>query len=264
VSSEVKEGKPGREGAKPGQTATCSATFTVKAFEPPTVSCSASPSTIKPGDSSTISATATSPQNRPLTYTYTAAAGTISGNGSSAAFASAGAPTGDVIVTCNVSDDKGQVATSSTPVSVVAPLAVAVPHTQALCSVSFQKDAKRPARVDNEAKACLDSVALSLQKQSDAKVVVVGEAAANEKSKRHENLAAERAVNVKEYLVSDKGIDTSRVSVATGNSDGQTVETYLVPAEANFGADVQGTTLVDETQVKAHARKPLVHKHGRK
>jgi hypothetical protein len=64
--------------------------------------------------------------------------------------------------------------------------------------------------------------------------------------------------------VSDKGIDTSRVSVATGNSDGQMVETYLVPAEANFNADVQGTTLVDETQVKSHARKPLVHKHARK
>jgi hypothetical protein len=146
----------------------------------------------------------------------------------------------------------------------VAPIAVAVPHTQALCAVSFQKDAKRPARVDNEAKACLDSVALSLQKQSDAKVVVVGEAAANEKSKRHENLAAERAVNVKEYLVSDKGIDATRVSVAIGNSDGQTVETYMVPAEASFTADVQGTTLVDETQVKAQVRKPLAHRRTRK
>jgi len=264
VTSEVKEGKSGREGLKPGQTATCTASFTVKAFEPPTISCSASPSTIKPGDTSTISAVAMSPQNRPLIYTYTSAAGTISGNGATATFASAGAPTGDVIVTCNVSDDKGQIATSNTPVSIVAPIAIAVPHTQALCSVSFQKDAKRPARVDNEAKACLDSVALSLQKQSDAKVVVVGEVAASEKSKRHENLAAERAVNVKEYLVSDKGIDATRVSVAIGNSDGQTVETYMVPAEANFSADVQGTTVVDETQVKAQVRKPLTHRRARK
>ena len=64
VKGEVKEGKKGKEGLKPGQTAECSSTFTVKEFEPPTISCSASPSTIKPGDTSTITATAASPQNR--------------------------------------------------------------------------------------------------------------------------------------------------------------------------------------------------------
>ena len=56
VKGEVKEGKKGKEGLKPGQTAECSAGFTVKEFEPPTMSCSASPSTIKPGDTSTITA----------------------------------------------------------------------------------------------------------------------------------------------------------------------------------------------------------------
>jgi hypothetical protein len=273
VKCGVKEGKPGREGLKPWQTADATAIFTVKAYEPPTVSCSASPATIKPGDTSTITATAMSPQNRPLTYTYTTAAGTISGNGTTAVFSSTGAPTGDVLITCGVSDDKGQIATSTTPVSIVAPLVAAVPHTQALCSVSFEKDAKRPTRVDNEAKACLDSVALSLQKQSDAKVVLVGEGTATEKAPRpakhhkaaqEQNFAAERAVNVKEYLVTDKGIDASRVIVATGSTDGPNVETYLVPAEANFSADVQGTTLVDEAQVKAQVRKPLPARRAHK
>ena len=42
-----------KEGPKPGQTADCSASFTVKAFEPPTISCSARPSTLLPGDTST-------------------------------------------------------------------------------------------------------------------------------------------------------------------------------------------------------------------
>ena len=273
VTSEMKEGRPGREGLRPGQTAHCSATFTVKDFEPPTVSCSASPATIKPGDTSTVSAIAMSPQNRPLTFSYASAAGTISGTGTTAVFSSTGAPTGDVAITCNVSDDKGQTATSNTAVSIVAPIAAAAPHTEALCSVSFERDAKHPTRVDNEAKACLDSVALSLQKQSAAKVVLVGESTANEKvmrrtkhgkEVREENLAAERAVNVKEYLVIDKGIDASRIIVATGNSDGQSVETYQVPAEANFGVDVQGTTSVDETQVKAQVRKPLPERHAHK
>ena len=36
------------------------------------------------------------------------------------------------------------------------------------------RDKKRPTRVDNEAKACLDEVALDLQRQADAKAVVVG------------------------------------------------------------------------------------------
>ena len=54
--------------------------------------------------------------------------------------------------------------------------------------------------------------------------------------------AAQRAVNTKDYLVTEKGIDASRVSVATGTTDGQTVEDYLVPAGATFTTDVTGTT----------------------
>ena len=278
VKGEVKEGKPGKEGLKPWETADCSASFTVKAFEPPTISCSASPSTIKPGESSTVTATGMSPQNRPLTYSYSASAGSISGSGTTATFASAGAPTGVVGITCNVSDDKGQTATANTNVTITAPYVAPIPHTQALCSISFAKDAKRPTRVDNEAKACLDEVALDLQKHPDAKAVVVGELDAKEKDKiakeekialkhKHakvENFAGERAVNTKEYLVTEKGIDASRISVATGTTDGQTVEDYLVPSGATFTADVQGTTAVDETVVKAEVRKPLAERHPAK
>ena len=76
--------------------------------------------------------------------------------------------------------------------------------------------------------------------------------------------AAERAVNSKEYLVTEKGIDASRVSVATGSTDGKTVEDYLVPSGATFTSDVQGTTPVDETVVKPVVRKPLGEKHHKK
>ena len=279
VKCGIKEGKPGKEGLKPWQSAESSATFTVKAFEPPTISCSANPSTIKPGETAAITAMGMSPQNRPLSYSYSATAGSVSGTGTSATFSSTGAPTGAAGITCNVSDDKGQTATSSTTVTILAPYIPPTPHTQALCSITFEKDKKRPTRVDNEAKACLDDVALSLQKQSDAKVVVVGETNAAEVAKtaklakieakkKHpkpvENLAAERAANTKEYLVTDKGIDASRISVATGTADGQKVEDYLVPSGATFGNDVTGTTPVDETVVKAQVRKPLAEKHPKK
>jgi hypothetical protein len=282
VKCDAKEGKPGKEGAKPWQVATQStATFTVKEFEPPTISCSVSPTTIKPGDTATITATASSPQNRPLTYTYTASGGNVSGTGASATYSSTGAPTGQVSITCNVADDKGHNASSNTNLTILAPPPPPQPHAQALCSINFENDKKRPTRVDNEAKACLDEVALDLQRQSDAKAVVVGQSNAKEKAamekqqkaeskRRHPkpvvDPAAMRAVNTKDYLVKEKGIDASRISVATSATDGQKVEDYLVPAGANFGSDVQGTTPVDETTVKPQERKPLPQRHhaGRK
>jgi hypothetical protein len=72
-----------------------------------------------------------------------------------------------------------------------------------------------------------------------------------------EEFAGERAVNTKYYLVAERGIDASRISVATGTKDGQTVEDYLVPAGANFAEDVNGTTPVDENVVKPEVRKPV-------
>jgi outer membrane protein OmpA-like peptidoglycan-associated protein len=250
----------------------------VKAFEPPTISCSASPSTVKPGETSTVTASGVSPQNRPLTYSYSATAGSISGSGASTTFNSAGAPTGAAGITCNVTDDKGQTATASTSVTILAPYVAPAPRTQALCSISFANDKKRPTRVDNEAKACLDEVAIDLQKQSDAKAVVVGSSDAKEKAatakqqkaalkNKHIKVvdtAAERAVNTKDYLVTEKGIDAARISVATGTADGQKVEDYLVPSGASFSSDVAGTTPVDESAVKVQARKTLPAKPAHK
>jgi len=132
--------------------------------------------------------------------------------------------------------------------------------------------------VDNEAAACLDEVALALQRDPNAKLVVVGQASAKEHAKTAKeekaklknkhlkvvDLAAERAVNVKDYLVTEKGIDASRISVYTGTEDAQKVETYLVPSGADFAADVQATTPVDESVVKPapikHVKKAAVKK----
>ena len=108
VRSERRKAREGRPEAWADRGRT--ATFTVKEFEPPTISCSANPTTIKPGDTSTITATGVSPQNRPLTYSYSAASGTVSGSGTTATFSSTGAPTGPVEITCKVSDDKGHTA----------------------------------------------------------------------------------------------------------------------------------------------------------
>lgn len=258
------------EGAKPGQSADCTGQFTINAFQPPTISCSANPSSVNPGDSSTITANAVSPQGRPLTYSYSATAGSVSGTSSTATLSTAGAAPGPITVTCNVVDDKGNTASSTTSVNVIAPPPPPpppAPMASSLCSVSFERDKARPTRVDNEAKACLDDVALALQRSSDAKLSLVANENAKEQKRdargakmRHPRptIAASRAVNTKDYLVTEKGIDASRITVYTGADDAQTVTTSLVPAGATNPA--ASATPVDETAVKAVPRTP-VKKH---
>jgi len=267
VQAEVKEGKPGKEGLKPGESASCSTSFTVRAFEPPTLVCVADPATINPGDKSTVTSTGVSPQNRPLTYSYAVVPGTgaISGNGTTAIYDSTGAPTGNVDINCMVTDDLGQTATAGTKVTITKPYVPPIPHTTALCPITFSRDKQRPTRVDNEAKACLDQVTDALKNDPTATVVVVGEANGKEKAppkNKHakpEDYAAERAVNTKDYLVNEEqsGIDASRIIVRTGTGDSQSVENYLVPAGATFENDVQGTSPVVESGVKKVSRKPI-------
>ncbi len=242
------------EGTKPGQMADCTASFTVKAYEPPTISCSANPSTLNSGDSATITASAVSPQNRPLTYSYSSTAGSVSGSTSTATLTTTGAAAGTITVTCNVVDDKGQTASAQTSVTVTVPAPPPAPTTSSLCSISFDKDKKRPTRVDNEAKACLDEIALSLQRSTDAKLAIVGNADAKEmKSKKEDKFAAERAVHEKEYLTTEKGIDGSRIMVYTGTADAKTDTNTLIPAGATF--DSSGTAPVDESMFKKVEKK---------
>jgi hypothetical protein len=244
------------EGAKPAETADCSAQFTVRAFDPPTVSCSAAPSTVQMGGSSTINARGMSPQNRPLTYSYSASSGSISGNSSTATLLTAGASSGSIIVTCNVSDDKGQMASSSAGVSVQLPISVTppppppAPMSSNLCAVNFGRDKARPERVDNEAKACLDDVALNLQRSSSAKLALIGNSGS---SRQLNHLAEERAVNTKTYLVTEKGIDASRIMVYTGSTGDNTVTTILIAVGASM--DNTNATPVNENRIHAQPRR---------
>jgi hypothetical protein len=249
------------EGAKVGQSADCTASYTVQDFAPPTISCSANPSTVNPGDSSTITARAVSPQNRPLTYSYNATAGSISGVTPSTMLSTVGAAPGPITVTCGVVDDTGKQATATTTVRILAPPppppppAAALPMTSSLCATSFERDKARPVRVDNEAKACLDDVTMSLQQNPNAKLALVGTEDAKEARRSKGRVAAERAANTKDYLVTDKGIDPSRIVLYTGTSDSETVTTTLVPLGATL--DSTGLTPVDESKTKVQGRKPI-------
>jgi hypothetical protein len=235
-------------GKKASDNSSCTAPFTVKPFEPPTITCTATPSSVVSGATVEISTTGMSPQNRPLTYSYSASAGQITSSGPTASLSTSGLGATTITVTCNLVDDLGKFATATTQVNVQAPPAPVLVVSRPLCSMSFERDRARPVRVDNEAKACLDDVALTLNQQADAQLFIVGNASPDD----HPQAAAERALNIRQYLTLEKGIDPARIYVRTGDTSGRTAATTLVPAGATFPD--AGTQPFDESAIKRHGQ----------
>ena len=231
VKCGVKEGKPGKEGLKPWETADASASFTVKAFEPPTISCSASPSIVNPGDKSTITAAGVSPQNRPLTYSYSAAAGTISGTGTTATFDSTGAAPGTVGVTCNVADDKGKTATASASVTIAAPPPPPGPSPEqvrlearlALHSIFFPTDLPRAKDPEGgllaSQQVTLNTLAADFKSylaiKPDAHLILTGHTDVRASVEYNQALSERRVNRAKQFLVElgvpEANIDTRAV-----------------------------------------------------
>jgi hypothetical protein len=236
--------------AKSKQVAQCSVSFTIKPSPAPTLKCSANPTTVNPGDPSTITSYATSIAQRKLTYSYSASAGQIGGRDQTTQLHTDGVPPGMITVTCRVQDDLGQTAQATTEVTVSAPPVPAAPKAQQLCTVTFNRDAARPARVDNEGRACLDDIALTLQHQPEARLVLVGNHADTEVD--GQIVAAERAINTRAYLSKEKGIDPSRVDLRTGSEPGKQVDTYLLIPGAVFDQPTEGR--IDESKITIHGQ----------
>lgn len=239
--------------------ATCTANYTVKEppKNPPQMSCSASPTSLQTGGTVTVTCTCTSPDNVPVTVSgWTASGGNISGNGNVATLNTTGASPGPITISATCTDSRGLNANSSTQVTVENP-PPPPPKASKLSQCDFPNP-KKPWRVDNTCKAILDDVALRLQQEADAKLVIVGNAEPTEKRK---NLAGERALNSKAYLTggeAKQSIDPSRIEVRTGNGGTKTAEYWVVPAGATF--DSTGTDPVDETKVKAVPDHPAAPK----
>jgi hypothetical protein len=205
-----------------------------------TLTAQAQPAQVIAGESATILAQGNSSLGRPLTYSFSSSVGVITGNGATAILTTAGLAAGTAMVTANVVDDMGMMATATVPVIMTMPAAVMPAATSTLCSMSFARDVRRPARVNNEAKACLDEIALNLQRNSDERLALIGSAGVHEHSK--DKLAAERAEHTREYLVQEKGIDASRIDIYTSGEDAKTVNSVVIPAGATL--DTTGTTKV--------------------
>jgi outer membrane protein OmpA-like peptidoglycan-associated protein len=228
VNCGAKEGRSGKEGLMPWETAAATASFTVKAFEPPTISCSANPINLNPGDQSVITAAGVSPQNRPLTYSYSAASGAVSGSGASATYDSTGAPAGPVAITCNVADDKGQTATANTSVTIASPPPPPPPAPPAeqvqletrlaLHSVFFPTDQPRAAHPEGgllaSQEGTLTTLATDFKRyltfKPDAHLTLTGHADVRGSAEYNQALSERRVARTKQFLV-EQGVPEASI-----------------------------------------------------
>ena len=248
------------------RSAQCDASFSIRQPLPPTITCIASPNSVAPGGTATVTAAGISPDNRSLIYAFNSTSGRLNVNGSTATITAPLSQMGDLAhlnsttsdtqpmsVTCTVRDDRGQMASAVVTVPITVketyvadPNLAPLPLQNDMCSVSFSRDPRRPARVDNEGKACLDGIALSLQRDENSALVVLGDHLTREPA----SLAAERALNVKLYLTQEKGVDSARIQVRAKDESAAQVQNVFLPAGATFNDEGR---VIDETAVIHHS-----------
>lgn len=153
----------------------------------------------------------------------------------------------------------------SAPANTLAQDAPLPGRVERLCAIEFDRDAKRPARVEDSALQCFEIAVKRIRADSSVKLVLVGvkdpskDHEANENGKmretedttgydiRLEDLAAYRSLNTKGYLVRWYRIDPARILPTTDESRlGQSVTFYLVPGDADFNHNYLGTTKTNE------------------
>jgi hypothetical protein len=240
---------------KKNNSATCSASFTVKQPQPPSVSCTASPTTIAINEPSTITMTATDPQGWPMTYKWSATGGQLTPNGTSATLTATNADAGNTITVTGTATDERANLSGSCTASVNVPAVKSCVNIEDWGECTFEKNPKKPWRVDNDCKDTLDRLALRLQQMPNGKLDVVGYTDEKE-SVNEQQLGSQRSVNVKYYLTTDgpTKVDGSRVQPRAGGTKGKATHFYFVPEGNLCGGQLEEGTVVDETQVQPQSR----------
>jgi len=216
-----------------GNNASCSTSIAVRskpAPAAPTMSCIANPATVNAGERPTITAVVNDPSGTPITYTWQANAGQIIGTGESVQFDTSSLAPGTYTITGRAENGVHSACDCSTTVTVQAP-----PPAPEASKISECLFAPNSARADNVCKRTLDDVAVRLQSDAKAKIVLVG--SADPKEHQSQKLAAQRADSAKKYLGEKKSVDTSRVDVRTKTGVGEEdrrVEIILVPDGATY------------------------------
>jgi len=234
--------------AKKNNTTTCSANFTVKEppKNPPTMSCSATPTSLQAGGSVTVHCTCTSPDNVPVSVSsWTTTSGTVSGTGDTATANTAGASPGPVTVTATCTDSRGLTTSSSAQVNVEAP----PPQPQiteletrlALHSIYFATAQPTPQNPTGglvpSQQRTLASLAADfvkyLQSKPDAKLILEGHADQRGTVAFNQALSERRVESTKAFLVSH-GVPADNIETrALGQQHNLTPDEVKQSVEAN-------------------------------
>jgi outer membrane protein OmpA-like peptidoglycan-associated protein len=202
--------------AKKNNEASCTANYTVKPLppkNPPTMSLSASPTSVVTGGSVNLTANCTSPDSVPVSVaTWTASSGTVSGSGNSATLNTAGVAPGSVTVGATCTDSRGLNAQASTAVDVqkppLPPVDKALEARLSLHSVYFptaQPTEKEPngGLVASQEKTLTDLAAdfqVYLKSKPDAHLILEGHADPRGSVKFNQALSERRVARVKSFL----------------------------------------------------------------
>lgn len=229
-----------------GQT-TCTTSFEVTEPPCPTVTCEiiATPTSVDAGERVTLRA---SGSGDGLSFSWSSTGGNLSTtSGSEVTIDTTGLSAGTYTVTVNASTTRTR---------------CDQPCPGSSCTVSFSVRERVPppppvqplvpcgpiffpfnsARINNEHKACLDDIALRLQQDPRATVIIDGHRDASERV----GISLTRANNARDYLVTEKGIDSARITIRnygdtcaheSGDANlNRRVEFYILPDQAQMSA----------------------------
>ncbi len=175
--------------------------------QPPTVSCASERPEILPGEIVGVRATASDADGDPLTYEWSTTAGRVVGTGATATLDfPAATPPATATVTVRVSDGHGHVSSCDVAVGLKEPSRPA--EAISCLAGGFPRNLSRLNNVD---KACLDDMAQRLKADPRAHVVVIGNADSHERSPKQ--IAVQRAKAVQDYVVQERGIEASRITI---------------------------------------------------
>ena len=206
--------------------ASCMAAFTVKELSknPPTVSCSADPSTLQAGASSTISCTCTSPDNIPVTVGgWTASGGSVSsGNLNNAALNTSGVSPGLITVGATCTDSRGLNTPATTQVLVEnpppSPEFLKLERGLALHSIYFPTGQPRVANPNGGLLASQEQTLVSLandfkkylETKPDAHLILEGHADPRASVEYNQALSERRVERTKQFLL-EHGVPAANI-----------------------------------------------------
>ncbi|HKW67919.1 MAG TPA: OmpA family protein [Terriglobales bacterium] len=233
--------------AKKNNQATCSANFTVKEppKNPPTMSCSANPSSLPAGGTVSISCDCTSPDKAQVNVAgWNTTVGTVSGSGNMGTLNTAGAAPGPITVSATCTDSRGLNSSSTTQVTIESPPAPSPQEKElearlALHSIYFPTAQPTAANANGGLVTSQQKTLLALatdfvkylQSKPDAKLILEGHADPRGSAAFNQALSERRVERTRSFLV-ENGVPAGNIETKAFGA-----QHNLTPAEVKSSVE---------------------------